>query len=69
MRKPLWLGLLAAAMFISLVGCSAQTMRALKEEQANGTHFATWQHMNYSINRATPKDTTKSDIVASKKQN
>lgn len=68
MGKSVWFGLLAAVVFVSLVGCSAQTMRALKEEQANGAHFATWQHMGYSLNRATPKDTTKDDIAAAGKE-
>ena len=38
------------------------------EEQANGAHFATWQHMGYSLNRATPKDTTRDDIAAAGKE-
>ena len=68
MRKPVWFGLLAAVMFISLVGCSARTQRALQQTREGGAHFATWQHLGYSVGRATPKDTTKGDIAAAQQE-
>ena len=52
---------------VLMMGCSAQTMQALKEEQENGAHFASWSHMGYSLRRGTPETTTKADIERSKK--
>ena len=62
--KPRWFVLGAA--LVMLVGCSAQSMETLKEEQANGAHFASWSHMGYSLMRGTPEATTKEDIQRSK---
>jgi hypothetical protein len=68
MLKTLWLGVVAAVVFISLSACSAQTQRALQQTREGGAHFSTWQHMGYSLGRATPKDTTKADISAADKE-
>ena len=65
MGKNVWMGFLAVAILVLFSACSARTMQALQEEQQNGAHFATWQHMGYSINRGTPETTTKQDINVS----
>ena len=65
MRKAVSVLLLAGATVLALSACSARTMAALDEEQKNGAHFATWQHMGYSLNRGTPETTTKGDIQTS----
>ncbi len=58
---------LAVGLFASLTACSARTQLALEETKKNGAHFATWNHMGYSVNRGTPETTTKSDIELSQK--
>lgn len=63
MRKGLWAGLVVAVIVISVSGCAA-----LEETRKNGAHFATWQHMGYSLRRATPKETTKRDVEASQRE-
>ncbi len=65
MRKDLWMGLLAAAMLLTFSACSARTQLALEETRKNGAHFATWNHMGYSVNRGTPETTSKRDIELS----
>jgi hypothetical protein len=57
----LLVGLLAIA-----AACSARTKLALEETQKNGAHFATWNHLGYSVIRGTPKSTTKRDVEVSK---
>ena len=58
------------AMFAALAvsACSAMTERALQEEQKNGAQFASWDHMGYTLFRATPEKTTKQDIEESRQQ-
>ncbi len=63
MRRELWAVLLGVAILVSLSACSARTQVALDETRQAGAHFATWHHMGYSINRATPQDTTKQDVA------
>jgi hypothetical protein len=66
MRKDLWVGMLAAvALLLSLSACSARTKLAMEETRKQGSHFATWSHMGYSVNRGTPEQTTKRDVVLS----
>ena len=65
MRKAMSVAVLAAAMVVALSACSARTMADLQEEQKNGAHFATWQHMGYSLRRGTPETTTKTDVERS----
>jgi len=62
MRRAMW-ALLVAGMLLSLSACAY-----LKDEQANGAHFASWQHMGYSLWRGTPQATTKSDIASAEQQ-
>ena len=61
---------LLVAMLAALVGtgaaCSARTQLAMEETKKNGAHFATWNHMGYSVNRGTPETTTKKDIDIAK---
>lgn len=63
MRKGLWAVLVVGVIVISVSGCAA-----LEETRKNGAHFATWQHMGYSLWRATPKETTKPDIESSQRE-
>jgi hypothetical protein len=65
MRKAI-LGALMVGLLVIVAACSAQTKMALQEEQKNGAHFATWEHMGYSLKRATPEATTKRDVDVSK---
>jgi hypothetical protein len=67
MRKGLWMVVLAVGLFALLSACSARTQLAMEETKKNGAHFATWNHMGYSVNRGTPETTTKSDIELSQK--
>ena len=60
MWKSPWAALLTAAVLISSSACAA-----LEETRKNGAHFATWQHMGYSLWRAPPRVFTLKDIVAS----
>ena len=57
--------LLAIGLTVAVGACSARTQLALEEEKQNGAHFATWNHMGYSVNRGTSATTTKSDILLS----
>lgn len=63
MRKGLWAVLVVAVIVTSVSGCAA-----LEETRKNGAHFATWQHMGYSLWRATPKETTQPDIESSQRE-
>jgi hypothetical protein len=67
MRQGLWMAVLAVGLFALLTACSARTQLAMEETKKNGAHFATWNHMGYSVNRGTPETTTKSDIELSQK--
>jgi len=67
MRKALSVMLVVAAAVVALAACSARTQMLLDEEQKNGAHFATWNHMGYSVTRGTPETTTKGDIERSQK--
>lgn len=68
MQKRLWMVLLAGALLLGVSACSATTRELMSEEQQNGAWFASWQHMGYSLFRATPAKTTKNDIVAARKE-
>ncbi len=67
MRSRIWAVLLAAGLMLSLSACEGWG-RYLAEERQNGAHFATWQHMGYSLFRATPQETTKGDIQAAQSE-
>lgn len=66
MRKGLWGVVLAVGLVALLSACSARTQLAMEETQKNGAHFATWNHMGYSVNRGTPESTTKRDVEVSR---
>ena len=63
MRTRLWVALLLTGMLFSLSACAY-----LEDERKNGAHFASWQHMGYSLFRATPQETTKGDVSASQQE-
>ena len=69
MRKGLWMAVLVVGLFVALSACSARTQLAMEETKKNGAHFATWNHMGYSVNRGTPESTTKKDVELSKADN
>ena len=56
---------LTAALAALVSACSAQTQLA-QEEQRNGTHFASWNHLTYSLERGKPQTTSPRDIELSK---
>jgi hypothetical protein len=60
------MAVLAVGLFALLSACSARTQLAMEETKKNGAHFATWNHMGYSVNRGTPETTTKGDIAIAK---
>jgi len=43
-----------AVLVVAGAACSARTQLAMEETKKNGAHFATWNHMGYSVNRGTP---------------
>ena len=66
MRNGLRMVVLAVGLFALLSACSARTQLAMEETKKNGAHFATWNHMGYSVNRGTPETTTKGDVEIAK---
>lgn len=68
MQRRLWMPFLAGMILFAVSACAANTRELLAEEQKNGAHFATWEHMGYSLFRGTPQTTTKQDIVAAAQQ-
>jgi len=68
MQRKLLMVSLAGAVLLAVTACSATTRELMSEEQQNGAHFASWQHMEYSLFRATPEQTTKEDLVAAQKE-
>jgi hypothetical protein len=68
MQSKLWMAFLAGAVLFAVSACTANTRELLSEEQKNGAHFATWEHMGYSLFRGTPKTTTKKDIAAAQQE-
>lgn len=71
MQRKLWMAVLAAAVLFSVSACAANTrtlLTDLREEQQNGAQFASWQHLGYSLFRATPKATTKQDLLAAQRE-
>jgi hypothetical protein len=69
MKKAVSVVFVGAAMILALSACSARTQLAMEETQKNGAHFATWNHMGYSVNRGTPESTTRRDVDLSKADN
>jgi hypothetical protein len=67
MRRRAWVAMLGLGIMLSLSACAGWG-HYLEMERKGGAHFVDWQHMGYSLFRATPKETTKSDIVASKEE-
>lgn len=63
MRRLLMMVLLAAVVVILGSACSTRGQYFERVTRENGAHFATWHHMGYSINRATPRDTTRKDVA------
>jgi hypothetical protein len=66
MQKGLRMAILAVGLFALLSACSARTQLAMEETKKNGAHFATWNHMGYSVARGTAESTTKRDVEISK---
>jgi hypothetical protein len=48
---------------LSLSACAA-----LEETRQQGAHFASWNHMGYSLMRGDPKTTTKSDVSVAQQE-
>ena len=63
MRRRVTMAIMITAILFAVSACAD-----LQAEQKNGAHFASWQHMGYSLFRATPKDTMKQDLVAAQKE-
>jgi len=64
--KNALVGAMLAALVVAGAACSARTQLAMEETKKNGAHFATWNHMGYSVNRGTPETTTKGDVEIAK---
>ncbi len=67
MRKLAWVAALGLTVMLSLSAC-ASWGPYLEMERKGGAQFVDWQHMGYSLFRATPKQTTKTDIMAAQEQ-
>jgi hypothetical protein len=61
--RNIMLGALLGVLVLVGAACSARTQLAVEETQKNGAHFATWNHLGYSVNRGTPESTTKQDVT------
>ncbi len=61
-RRAIWAAG-AAVLFFSLSACAA-----LEETRQQGAHFASWEHMGYSLMRGTPQATTKQDLAEAQQQ-
>jgi len=68
MRKRVMMALATTAILFAVSACAANLRADLQAEQKNGAQFASWQHMGYSLFRATPKKTTKDDLVAAERE-
>lgn len=68
MRRRVMMAIATTAILFAVSACAANLRADLQAERKNGAHFASWQHMGYSLFRATPKDTTKQDLVAAQKE-
>ena len=69
MKKSVSVAVLVLTALLALTACSARTQLAMEETKKNGAHFATWNHMGYSVNRGTPESTTKRDVELSRADN
>ena len=67
MWRRAWVVLVAIGIMVSVSACGSWS-RYLEDERKNGAHFATWQHMGYSLFRATPKTTTKVDVASAQQE-
>jgi len=67
MRRQVRMAALAAGVLFSASAC-ASWQADLQAEQKNGAHFASWEHMGYSLFRATPKTTTRQDVAAAQRE-
>ena len=63
MRNRVMMVIATAAILFAVSACAD-----LRAEQENGAQFASWQHMGYSLFRATPKKTTKDDLVVAQQE-
>ncbi len=63
MRKRLAMVVLLAATGMAVSACSARGQFFERVTRENGAHFATWNHMGYSVWRASPKDTSRQDVA------
>jgi hypothetical protein len=56
--------LVLAGLGITLAGCASDAGFYERVTRENGAHFATWNHLDYSVRRATPEETRREDILA-----
>jgi hypothetical protein len=47
-----------------LSGCAGDAQFYERVTRENRAHFATWNHLDYSLRRATPEKTEREDILA-----
>jgi len=62
------MAILMTGLLFAVSGCAASTRADLQAEQEHGAHFASWQHMGYSLFRDTPQKTTRQDIAAAERE-
>jgi hypothetical protein len=63
MWKHPWMILLTAGVVVELSACAA-----LEETRKHGAHFASWDHMEYSLWRAPPEKITPEDVMTSRQE-
>ncbi len=72
MKKRTLMALVGVTIALAASACTSMQEKVLasdlREEQKNGAQFASWQHMGYSLFRATPSTTTKQDLAAAQQE-
>ena len=68
MRRRVMMAMVMITTLFAVSACAGNLQADLRAEQQNGAHFASWEHMGYSLFRGTPQKTTKQDILASQQE-
>ena len=59
----IWVSACVVASVVMLASCAGDGTFYERVTRENGTHFATWNHLGYSVSRATPQDTKEKDLA------
>ena len=64
MWKRPWMTLLTAGVMVGLSACAA-----LEETRKHGAHFASWEHIEYSLWRVPSEEMTLEYVTTSQREN